>query len=42
MSDIKVVIIGGGACGASCAARLRRLMKYQLLIADYRIIFPML
>ena len=25
MSDIKVVIIGGGACGASCAARLRRL-----------------
>ena len=25
MSDIKVVIIGGGACGASCDGRLRRL-----------------
>ena len=25
MSDINVAIIGGGACGASCAARLRRL-----------------
>ena len=32
---MKIVIVGGGACGASCAARLRRLNeKAQITILE--------